>query len=1203
MARSRRRPSFRTFVASALAVALGLAAAGFVASPAYAVPLLTESFAENTVASPDWRTGGSYTPCLTVPGGSGTVPTTCADPADVIDTAGSGKLRLTDRDGSLAGYTLYNSPLPTRAGLDISFSQYQWGGTGADGINFFLTDGSYELLQAGPPGGALGYNAKSTATPGLAHGLLGVGLDAFGNYASEYNSAECAIRPTFSPDHLGIRGPAGDVTAPAGSGTGYCHLATPVAVPGGWDTAGATSRPGAKTVRIVIDPPAGASPQVTVFVDGAQLIQAPLPAVFLTTPTFKFGFAASTGGSNNNHEIGLLTVSSVDPIAPGYTISSPATVGPALAGATATVPFTVSLDPEDGPGSAGNPVTVQVSIPAGSSFAGTPSGTGWTCPAPAPSALTVSCTYTPDASTISGTDLPVLQVPVTKPTGGSIAVSGAVSSADNVNAASSSTTNVAFEPGAPAVSASGPAADAAPAAIVTASPGVAGSPVYALTTPPTPAQGTATIDPATGVITFTPAPGTSGQVDLAYSATVGGQTSTGPATIRVVPVAADGTAATVVDDAVDVDLATLTAGDGLSFQLVQPPTSVGAVTVTAAGLATFTPASGYSGPAVFTYTATDPVGNLVSNSATVRIAVAPTAPPLAASGALDAAGAATLATPAPTAVGTGPFTYEIVGQPTDGTVTIDAATGAITYVAETGVSGTFTATYRALDSSGIPSAPATATFTVAPFAAGISAVTVVNVPVTLPAPTAEGTGPFTWRIASGPATGSATIDPATGVVTFTPGSDLSGIETLELVAQDGNGVDSAPVAATVSVRPAAEPVGGSAVASASPTAVDIPADGTGTALTYSVGAPSDGTATVVGGSIRITPPPGFSGVITVPYTARDDDGLASAPATATLTVSPVAADAAITVASGGTGTLGLPNPVGSGPFTWEVTTPLPAGVGTASIDPATGLLTVTADPGYSGPATIEYRVVDGDGIPSAVRTITVTVAPAVDPGAATIPATQPGGPASVARVPLNPRGSGPFGYTITTPPPTSAGTATVDPATGEVVFTAAPGFSGVVDIPVTATDANGATAGAVARVTVNPVASVAPGARSGVQGVMQIFVPPTPIGTGPFTFVLDGSIPASQGTVEIDPVTGAITFRPAPGFTGVATIRYAVIDANGLRSAPAEVRFTVTAAAGAGGGLAATGTSAAPPVGIAALLLLFGATLLALHRIRRRRRA
>ena len=63
-----------------------------------------------------------------------------------VSTSGSetpnSALRLTSASTQKAGGLLYGTPIPTEFGLDIAFHFSMWGGTGADGINFFLQKGT-----------------------------------------------------------------------------------------------------------------------------------------------------------------------------------------------------------------------------------------------------------------------------------------------------------------------------------------------------------------------------------------------------------------------------------------------------------------------------------------------------------------------------------------------------------------------------------------------------------------------------------------------------------------------------------------------------------------------------------------------------------------------------------------------------------------------------------------------------------------------------------------------------------------------------------------------------------------------------------------------------------------------------------------------------------------------------------------------------
>jgi hypothetical protein len=112
-----------------------------------------------------------------VSGGSATMTSGAGDPVN------NGWLRLTTSATSQAGYAYYNTPIPTDRGLVITFDYGAWGGTGADGLTFFLFDGATKTFNVGASGGSLGY-AQKTGISGLSGGYLGLGLDEFGNYSN-----------------------------------------------------------------------------------------------------------------------------------------------------------------------------------------------------------------------------------------------------------------------------------------------------------------------------------------------------------------------------------------------------------------------------------------------------------------------------------------------------------------------------------------------------------------------------------------------------------------------------------------------------------------------------------------------------------------------------------------------------------------------------------------------------------------------------------------------------------------------------------------------------------------------------------------------------------------------------------------------------------------------------------------------------------
>lgn len=238
------------------------------------------------------------------------------------------------------------------------------------------------------------------------------------------------------------------------------------------------------------------------------------------------------------------------------------------------------------------------------------------------------------------------------------------------------------------------------------------------------------------------------------------------------------------------------------------------------------------------------------------------------------------------------------------------------------------------------------------------------------------------------------------------------------------------------------------------------------------------------GAITFTPEVGFTGNPTpIKYFVKDANNFASNLATVTVTypIPPTAVD--------NTASTDMNVPVDINVLANDMegssaldpttvtfvagTTPNPTTVGTFTADPLTGLVTFTPAFGFTGIATVDYRICDVAGN-CAIATITVTVntvsgPTANDDSAITLVNTPvdidvldndtPGAvaldPTSITFIPA------------TAPNPTTEGTFTVDPLTGIVTFTPVNGFLGVVSIDYSVCDLNGLCD--IATITVNVI--------------------------------------------------------------------------------------------------------------------------------------
>ena len=257
------------------------------------------------------------------------------------------------------------------------------------------------------------------------------------------------------------------------------------------------------------------------------------------------------------------------------------------------------------------------------------------------------------------------------------------------------------------------------------------------------------------------------------------------------------------------------------------------------------------------------------------------------------------------------------------------------------------------------------------------------------------------------------------------------------------------------------------------------------------------------------------------------------------------------------------------------------GEGTWTFDPATGEMTFSPEPGFSGnPTPIEYVATDFDGTPAEPATVTVTYLPeAEDDQSLTNP---PGTPVTVdvlgndsdnldpptlalidpaTGLPLAP------GAPLSVP---GEGTWTIDPATGEMTFTPEPGFLGdPTPIGYSVDDVSGNTVESTVTITYDDPIEAAPdeslGNVLGTAVTIDVLGNDPGLNIDPATVrILDAAgNPVSElfvpgeGTWSVDPVTGAITFTPETGFDGDPTpIEYIATDVLGASIAPQSVSIT-----------------------------------------------
>jgi hypothetical protein len=1152
--------------------------------------LLSESFRGTTLDDPAFGVAGAgFTPCLTAstttPAGSA-VPA-CAAGGQAIaaggDGSGSGALRLTDAGTNESGELLYNKPLPLDHGAVITFDFAMYGGTGADGIGFFLADGSQPTVTPGADGGSLGYAQKAGVVssdspgPGVPEGFLGLGLDEYGNYeldtegrgstggnagtAGAYDCPNANLGPFKTANEVGLRGP--------GNGyDGYCLLnsqaldQTTQSLRGQGPTR--TANGTLNSAQIVVSPP-GAGATVTVSlafgVTGTarsytQVFSVPEPAD--PPSTFKFGATASSGGKTDIHEIENLSVSSVTPL-PAFTLAQGDTAGGVFeAGSSDTLTINPAVTGQDETLAP----TVTDALPAGLTVAAVPAVAGYDCSATVVGSQQLSCTWNGALPLLAGQALPEipLSVAVATTAVGALTATAAVTSDDALDGGATAphTVQVVALPVAVADSASTAADTAVTIPVVSNDSGTG---VLAPTVGTGPEHGTATVQPD-GTVLYTPTPGYSGPDSFTYTDTDprGGVSTPATVTIAVEPVS--------TPDAITVTYGTpyTAAGDTLTGNDLGSGLTLTGVTTTGSGSVvlhpdgsyTYAPAAGFTGTTGFTYTAIDASGQ--PETGTVTVTVLPAGPV-----ANPDSGTTTTGVPLTNGTnllandtGTTPLTAALASAPAHGTVAVDPD-GSYTYTPAAGFSGHDTYTYTATDPDGQVSAPATVSITVIPQAQDDAQSTPAGQPLVAAVPTAVGTGPFTYGVATGPAHGTLSVRPD-GSYTYTPATGYLGPDSFTYSATDAAGVPSAPATISITV---VEPAAPTAVADAGTTPAGQPLTdgtnlldndrGTGPLTATLASGPGHGTVTVEpDGSYTYTPAPGFSGTDTFTYTTTDAVKQVSPPATVTITVAPVAVADSYPVTGGTPLTVAAPgilaNDLGTGLTVSSHTNPAHG----LLVDNPDGSFTYTPRTGYTGPDSFTYTVTDASGGVSGSATVSLTVGAPTPPTANDDSATGTAGlPLSGSSVLANDTGAGPLTPTLVRAP--ADGTLRLA-ADGTYSYTPVAGFSGTDTFSYTDTDPYTQTSGpATVTITILPASEPDSATLTGGAPYSGTSVLANDSGTG-LTAVLEAA--PQHGTLTLNP-DGTYVYTPTLGYDGPDTFTYRPVDADGNRGPVTTVSLDV----------------------------------------------
>ncbi len=438
-----------------------------------------------------------------------------------------------------------------------------------------------------------------------------------------------------------------------------------------------------------------------------------------------------------------------------------------------------------------------------------------------------------------------------------------------------------------------------------------------------PSQGSGTINPTTGQVTYSPDPDFNGSDSFTYKLNDASGALSNVATVNITvnavndaPIANADLITTPEETAISIPVLTNDVDvdhtlDASSLVLVSNPINGSAIIEFATGKVLYTPSNNFTGNDSFTYSLKDPAG-ASSATTTVTITVTPVndAP---------VANPDFATTPEDTPISIPVLVNDIdvdhtldvtslliLSNPANGSASIEPLTGKILYSPENNFTGNDSFTYTVKDPEGATSVATTVTITVspvndAPMANPDVATTPEEIPVSIDVlvndtDVENGLDVSSVVVLSGPSNGSAVVQSPTGTVLYTPEKDFNGNDSFTYSVKDLAGATSVATTVTVTVTPVNDaPVAVDDEATADENSAvdinilsndyDVDSEVLATSVTITSN-PLQGAVTYNAstGVASFTPDNDFDGQDAFTYTIQDADGLTSLPATVTISV-------------------------------------------------------------------------------------------------------------------------------------------------------------------------------------------------------------------------------------------------------------------------------------------------------------------------------
>lgn len=438
-------------------------------------------------------------------------------------------------------------------------------------------------------------------------------------------------------------------------------------------------------------------------------------------------------------------------------------------------------------------------------------------------------------------------------------------------------------------------------------------------------------------------------------------------------------------------------GDALAYAVQNAP-SHGTLTLNAAtGAYVYTPAANYHGADSFQVTVTDPSGLSVVQTVAVGVTSVNDAPTAAANVSLTTDEDTVVAGTVVAADLDGDtLAYTVQNAPANGTLTLNANTGAYVYTPSANFHGADSFQVTVTDPSGAQvvqtiSIGATSVNDAPNVAADASITTDEDVPVSGQIVAADVDGDtLAYAVQNAPAHGTLTLNASTGAYVYTPAANYHGADSFQVTVTDPSGAQVVQTVAVgvTSVNDAPTAAADVAISTNEDTAVsgqvvatDIDGDTLGYALAQG---PQHGTLTLDAstGAYVYTPGANFNGTDSFRVAIADPSG-AAVVQTVTVGVTPV--NDAVTVAQANVGLTTQEDKAVSGQviahdadgdtLSWSIDTG--PSHGTVALDAATGKYTYTPAANYAGSDVFHVAVTDPSGT-RALQRVELTISPVAD---------------------------------------------------------------------------------------------------------------------------------------------------------------------------------------------------------------------------------